>query len=115
LEGDRSPVTSSHLLVNFELLIHQHTYTGTMSDPWILTRTLEKDDHGSSMHVQALESMIEKLNVEDWHSATARFIGSVARDLTFAGRGPQDIIQYSASVCIAIVRKVWEKHKVIGL
>ncbi|CAO3672991.1 unnamed protein product [Umbelopsis ramanniana] len=76
-----------------------------MSDPWILTRTLEKDDHGSSMHVQALESMIEKLNVEDWHSATARFIGSVARDLTFAGRGPQDIIQYSASVCIAIVRK----------
>lgn len=85
-----------------------------MSDPWILTRTLEKDDHGSSMHVQALEGLLEKLNVEDWHSAAARFIGSVARDLTFAGRGPQDIIQYSASVCIAIVRKVWEKQKVVN-
>jgi hypothetical protein len=111
--GDRSPVTSSHLPDNLRcsaLLIQVQ-----MSDPWILTRTLEKCDTGTTMHVQTLESIIEKLNIEDWHSATARFIGSVARDLTFAGRGPQDILQHIASVCIAIVRKVWEEHKMNAL
>jgi hypothetical protein len=77
-----------------------------MSDPWILTRALEKGDQRSIPNIQVLESILDHLNIEDWHSATARFVGSVARDPSFAGRGPQDILQYVASVCQAINRKV---------
>ncbi|GAB5590858.1 CCR4-NOT core subunit cdc39 [Umbelopsis nana] len=69
-----------------------------MSDPWILAQALEKGDQGAPSNIEVLESTLDHLNIEDWLSATARFVGSFARDPVVVGRDPQDHLQYVGNV-----------------
>jgi hypothetical protein len=76
-----------------------------MSDPWILTRALLKGEQVATFNAQNIEGIIEKLNIDNWSPAIARFIGSVAQDFNSSNRGPQ-ILQYTANACKAINKKV---------